>query len=275
MKLSVINCIQKYIENKWPNKYNFSHFNQKYELNILIKEILYILKTGISWRNYRGNIKWFSLYSHFSFFSKNNVFFECYKLLINKYYNNKKATKLKYQFTDTSFIQNMFGVNKIARNKYFKNKKVNKLSFWTDKDGIPISILVKKGNIHDLQFVNEHLNTLLIVTNTHKYKNNNRFKQYLMADKGYDSKKIRKQLSDFGYTVIIPYNKRNTKNINKINKLTNKFKKLYKKRIRVENIFCYIKKYRRINLRYEKNINIYISFLFLALCDYLQKKLII
>ncbi len=41
--------------------------------------------------------------------------------------------------------------------------------------------------------------------------------------------------------LIYPYNKRNTKNINKIKKLSNKEKQLLKKRLYIERINNYLK----------------------------------
>jgi hypothetical protein len=41
---------------------------------------------------------------------------------------------------------NKFSKNKISRNKFFKNK----LSLVTDVNGIPLSIFIDKGSVHDL-----------------------------------------------------------------------------------------------------------------------------
>ena len=65
----IINIISNYVKNLFPNKYNFTNKNQKYELPKIIREILYVLETGVSWRKYRGPLKWQSLYYHYNFFS--------------------------------------------------------------------------------------------------------------------------------------------------------------------------------------------------------------
>jgi len=95
---------------------------------------------------------------------------------------------------------------------------------------------------------------LLIKTNTRKYKNHNRFKQYFLADKGYDTKVNRKILKNEHYIPIIAYNKRNTNNPNKINKLTKFEKNKYKKRIIVENYFGWLKIYPKMSYFCEKTI---------------------
>ena len=66
--------------------------------------------------------------------------------------------------------------------------------------------------------------------NTKKYSNNNKYKQYLLADSGYDSKKIHKTLIEKGYIPIIRPNRRRTINKSKLRKLTLKQKRIYKHR---------------------------------------------
>jgi len=65
-----------------------------------------------------------------------------------------------------------------------------------------------------------------------------------MADAGYDSIKLRSKLNNIFYKSIIPFNKRNTKD--KIKTLTYEEKKLNKSRIKIENTFLFLKKYRRL-----------------------------
>ena len=40
------------------NSYNNNFPNQKYSIDLIINEIIYVLKTGISWRNIRSKIHW-------------------------------------------------------------------------------------------------------------------------------------------------------------------------------------------------------------------------
>jgi len=81
-----------------------------------------------------------------------------------------------------------------------------------------------------------------------------------MADAGYDSIKLRSKLNNIFYKSIIPFNKRNTKDKNKIKTLTNEEKKLYKSRI---TIF-----YRRFEIVYEKKFKNFLSLIYLSLIKY-------
>ena len=65
--------------------------------------------------------------------------------------------------------------------------------------------------------------------------------KYFICDKGYCSSKIRNILINKNILPIIPFNRRNTKDKNKINKLTKNEKNRYKKRIKIEHIFSNLK----------------------------------
>lgn len=263
--IDLISFIYNYIGEHFPNKYNFTYPNQKYNLKTIINDLMYVLKTGLSWRDYRGSINWHTLYHHFCFFRDNDIFKNVYIHMLNHYYKYNKTSKLKYQIVDSSFIQNQFGVDKIGRNKYFKNKKVTKLSIVTDVNGIPISVLLDKGNVHDSQFIEKHLNDFLIVTKTYEYRNFNKYKQYMLADAGYDSANVQNLLIQKGYVPIIAHNRRNTKDPSKIKKFNKLQKCKYKKRIIVENAFSWIKKNKRLLMRFDKLSTSYLSFVYLAL----------
>ena len=274
MKIDIIKYIENFVNFNYPKKYNFSYRTQKYSLSTIISELFYMLKSGVSYRDYRGPIKRSTLYFHLKFFRDNEIFQKIYISLLLIYFKKNKMGKLKYQIIDSSFIQNINGIDCIGRNKYFKNKKGTKISFIIDDKKIPISIVLDKGNVNDGQFIEKHLQNMLIDTNTKKFVNNNRYKQYFLGDKGYDSQKIRNILSEKGYIPLIDYNKRNTRDPKKIKKLNKKDKIKYKKRIKVENIFCYLKKNKRIRLREEKYCKSYLSFIYMGLIKFLLNKIV-
>ena len=97
--------------------YSKKHPNTKYTLNNILEDILYVLKTGISWRNIRSSINWKSTYFHFQRFVKHNIFKKFYLQLRSLYFTNNKTN---IQIIDSSFIMNKFGRNKVARNAFLK-----------------------------------------------------------------------------------------------------------------------------------------------------------
>ena len=246
------------------NSYTHTYHHQKYELRELLDDIIYVLKTGISWRNIRGNIRWQSLAYHFNKFCEANIFNKSYKKLLKIYKRNMKKADIIY-LTDTSFIKNNVGISNLGRNVYFKNKRCFKLSFLTDIHGIPMDILVDAGNLSEKEYLNKHIKYIL--------KNKSSKKTILMADKGYDSSFTRKTLIENNIYPIIPYNKRNTKDETKIKHLNDDDKKLYRKRIRIENLFSWIKKKKRISEINEKTTIAYLNFVYLASGIILSKRM--
>jgi hypothetical protein len=93
----------------------------------------------------------------------------------------------------------------------------------------------------------------IINCNTKKYQNHNRFKQYLLADSGYDSIENHRKLIMKGYVPLIVQNRRNIKNKKLIRKMNNKQKEIYKKRTIIENYHSWIKKFSKIKSLYERN----------------------
>jgi len=92
----------------------------------------------------------------------------------------------------------------------------------------------------------------------------------MLADKMYDTNEFRNSCTKANYKPIIDYNKRRTKDVKKIKRLTKKERKIYNKRIKVENRFCIFKKYRRIRIIYDSYLSTYSSFLYLAECLMIQ-----
>ena len=60
---------------------------------------------------------------------------------------------------------------------------------------------------------------------------------YFLADAGYDSNRLKDLLTNSGYRHLIVQNKRNTKNAELIKAFTKPERKIYRKRMVVENTF--------------------------------------
>lgn len=267
LKDIIIKLILK--NDKFKDRFTKYHPNGKYSLNNIIASILVILKSNISWSNKDltciNNINLKTLYWHFSDFVKNTIFKDCYIYLLKKYFKLSPIKKLKYQFVDSTFIPNKHCKNNIGRNKFYKGKKGCKISCITDSLGIPISVLIGKGSTYDTKFIDQHLNDFLIKIPIKK--------KYILADKAYDSKKVRRLFDKNNYNCIIDYNKRKTKDPAKIKYLSKNEKLIYKKRIRIENLFSWLKQNNRINKINETNLNTFTQFVYLAFCKIIFNRL--
>ena len=81
--------------------------------------------------------------------------------------------------------------------------------------------------------------------------------QVVLADRGYDSDELRRQIYKLGGVAIIPPRKNRKRKILYI-------KKIGKERYVVENLFQRLKRFRRINTRYDRLASTFMSFVFLA-----------
>ncbi len=189
------------------------------------------------------------------------IILNTYAQMLKKYFVKGKNNKLNYRYTDTSFIYSRNGGESVKYNKFFGRKKCCKVSFITDKYGVPFNISIYNGNINDSAILLDQLNSKNIID----IGENNGKKNYFFADSGYDSSKIRSKLKELNLIPIIPTNKRNTKDINKIIKLTKEEQKKYKKRIKIEHVFGQLKTERKILTRYDKNNNVFLNFIYLHL----------
>jgi len=79
----------------------------------------------------------------------------------------------------------------------------------------------------------------------------------LVADKGYDSRELREWLEERGTTPVIPPRKNR--------KVQYEYDKaIYKQRNVIERMFCRFKDWRRIAMRYERNIKNFLVVIALA-----------
>lgn len=108
----------------------------------------------------------------------------------------------------------------------------SKITICCDELMIPLHIRINQGNCSDMR-IGE-----MIVKEIECDE--------FVADKGYDSDKIRMILEDRNIQSTIPY-RRNRKDIKEIDKES------YKERNIIERFFLRIKKFRRIATRFEKN----------------------
>ena len=239
------------LKSSLKDSFNKMHSNAKYSLDLIISELLYFLKSGISWNFLRSPIKSKTLFWHFTRFVDNHIFLKLYnkirKVYIDKYIKDNCSLLI-----DSTNIPNKNGFNKIGRNKFYKNKYSTKISLMTDINGFPLSILFMKGNYHDNTVFDKHIKDAQMIISNKKLK--------VIADKAYSSHKNYKLLDDHNISHIIPP-RRNMK----LASSYNYNKDEYKKRIRIEHIFGRLKTYKRMNHRYDKFLSTFAEFVYFSL----------
>jgi len=124
IKEYIINTINsKQYKNIFYNKTS----NRKYDIDLLLDSIIYILKNGISYRafinmisiinNTNNDIKfpyYTTIYKFYNKLIKYNIINITYTKLVNKYINKNKCNKF---IMDSTFITNKLGIDYIGYNK--------------------------------------------------------------------------------------------------------------------------------------------------------------
>lgn len=254
----------------------FTHHNVKYNIEKLLEALLIILTTGISYRDVQQftPIHWNTIYSSlrerirpragYKFnvkLTKYNVLNNVFNKTINIYLDNMKTYNAHY-YTDTTFVCNKLGEDLVSNNPQIKKHKTSKISIISDDFNIPISISIDTGSKHDVSIIKEQLTDLhnkepLLFNSTN----------VLIADGAYDSNPLRElskklKLKD----VITNKNIRNCKDKEKLKTLTLSLyeKMLLRKRICVEHVINRFKKFKRINIRFDRYSKHFINFIYMG-----------
>jgi hypothetical protein len=183
----------------------------------------------------------------------------------------KKMFKSTISHIDGKIITNKYCQEKInlGRNIKYKSKNSINLQSITDNFGIPLGFSVLKGSDSEISNMINVLKEINIEDYNH-LKKSNKHKKYFTGDAGYDSSVNCSYLNNIGYTSLIWYNKRKTKNKNiiKKRKLTGHKKEKYKNRHIVENYFSWMDiKIPRLVRIYDKKIKNYMNMVYMATTD--------
>lgn len=260
-----------------PIKDNSYRRHVKYTLKDYVIGIIDVLRSSISWNNYSGHMNGNTLRKKHSEWCKLGIYELAYKNSFKKYMKTtRKTEELKYQSIDSTFVEDINGSTDAMYNAIYRRRKNEscpgiKITSITTSSGIPLNINLDSGNKYDSTLLPEAVNNLIINCNTKKYQNHNRYKQYMLADSGYDSNINNNLLVKKGYTTIIQ-NRRNIKNKHKLRYLSKKQKKIYKKRTIIENYHSWIKKFPKIKSLHERNINYFKGLLLIAISIIINRR---
>lgn len=245
--------------------------NVKYTTRDYVIGIIDVLKSNHSWNSYNGIINGNTLRKKHNEWAKLGIYNRLHKETLKKFLKEYgKTNELKYQSIDSTFIESKGNSKSATFSGIYKCKKGEaakgiKITSVVTTNGIPISVNLDGAHNYDSKLLPKAIDNRVINCNTKKYQNHNRYKQYLMADKGYDSKRNHKKLIKKGYKPLILQNVRNIKNEKLLRILNGSEKKVYKKRIKIENYHSWIKKFCKIKYLYETKIENYKGLLLLGI----------
>ena len=208
--------------------------------------ILYRMRVGCPWRDVPEAFgDWSAIYRRFNLWSKKGILMQLFAEL-------RQLADLEWEFIDGSIVkahQHATGARSEDKEAIGKSRGGNttKIHMAVDSCGLAIDFIVTGGEVHDSKAAIELLKQLPDA-------------EHVIADRGYDSEKIREQIREKKGVPNIP-RKRNSKIGNGDIDWC-----LYKYRHLVENVFARLKHYRSVATRYDKLARNYASTLALACC---------
>jgi transposase len=295
-----ISIIVQVIHEKFPKKSNKGR-NRVYSYEMILEDIFKVLRTGMQWNelNPSSGCSNKTIYDYFNRWRKVNLFEISYKRFMNGYYipNMYKGSKyLVNTFTDASLVKNVNGSNCVGPNSCDRGRKGTKLMVTVEEYGIPISYSSHPANFSDCILIDSVFNNRIIDIPKSKSK---KYPQRMICDKGFDSQTCREIIKKNNIIPIIPKRnkirkrkkhncacnctyKRNqpkkkkrkkTKN-NNPNYINGSNLEYYKRRYINEALFGWLDKYRRLIVRYDRHIQSYNEFTYLAFFKLAYTKMI-
>jgi transposase len=209
----------------------------------MVEAILFVLRTGIPWRDLPERFgKWSGVYTRWRRWTARGLWDQ----LLSAVARRARGTT---RFVDTTHIKlHQHGANPaggqaaqaIGRTKGGLNTK---LAAIVDSHGRAVALSLHAGPRHDVRTMDEHACLLRGRT--------------LVGDKGFDADGLRERIRYFRGRTCIP----RRKNCGG----SRPFRcQLYRRRHRIENFFCRIKRHRRISTRYDKLASTFLAFVQLA-----------
>jgi len=204
----------------------------------LIAGIFYLLKTGCQWEALPlcfGPAK--TVYHRFQELVAARAFQVIWKSVLVQY-DRVHGLCLHEQSIDTMHKKAPLGGDKTGISPVDRKKLGTKVGITVEEKGIPVGLIIAKGNRHDTQLFDSLIHNLQHQITQSK-------NHYLRTDKGFTSKKNRQKAISMNFTPVMPLKKPK-------NKPYPKPPIKDKKRWVVERTLSWLNRFRRIFVRYEK-----------------------
>jgi transposase len=204
----------------------------KRDLRLTVEGMLYRMRTGCPWRDLpKAFGGWSKVYKRFNAWSASGKWLKVFQTLVTD-------PDMEWVFIDGSYAkahQHSAGAASGGDEAIGKSRAGNtsKIHLAVDACGLPIALEITGGQVNDCTQAPALIAKLPTA-------------ETIIADKGYDSEKIRTQIEQQGAQVVIP-RKRNSMKGN-----ADLDRGLYRNRHLVENAFARLKHYRAVASRFDK-----------------------
>ena len=161
-----------------------------------------------------------------------------------------------------------------------RSKLGTKRHILTDKNGIPLSVIITPASTHDVKVVTNVIDNSIIkqpfVSSKPKEGISRRRWKYnhLCLDRAYSSKTIRQQIIKRGYVPHIPY-KRKRGQKKKENSSQKKYSSAKNKRWVIERTNSWHNRFRKLFIRYERKMENYLGLVQLSSSIIIYRKIIL
>lgn len=269
MKDKIFNLFKKYIleivDVKFPVKRK-----RKYSPAYFLQNFIYVLSEVVKWESLQKlypnekTYHWKTIYNEFVKWSNYDVFKEAFEKMISHTYCKiskiKKNKKLKL-FIDVTKITNKYGHDSIGINCEYTKKNVTALTIICDQNKLPLAakcIDINKTIYNNRKTFQHEIKNVQATIDEIPFKLKKYVKVDLIGDRGYITKQKFK-VFDRELPIVTPKRK-NQKTKNSHNERI-----LLRERHKVENMFAKLKSNNRIQIRRERKVKHYMSFIYIAM----------
>ena len=234
----------------------------------ILNGIFYQLKTGCQWRyipTYYGSKS--TIHEHFQRWLAEGVFSEIFHLSVEEY-DELKGIDWQWQMMDGSLVQAPVHGQKLCleeeglgRNPTDRGRSGSKIHLHVEQNGIPLGVVVVGANVHDSRLISPTIDADIVprpqVTQDRP--------QNLCLDKGYDYKRVEKELEQY---LLTPHIRRIGEE-----KILQDEKTHPARRWVVERTNAWLKGFRAIRTRYFRYTENYLAMLHFACALIIFRKL--
>jgi len=157
-----------------------------------------------------------------------------------------------------------------------RSKLGTKRHILTDKEGIPISVVISFASTHDVKLVLDVVDNAVIKRHisSSRTKDGRTRKQHLCLDKAYNSKPEEQEIVKRGYVLHLPYKRKRGEVRKETEKISNR-KKHPARRWVVERTNSWHNRFRKLFTRYEKKVENYLGLVQFSCCMIIYRKIIL
>ena len=216
------------------------------KLETIVAAVLHLLRAGCPWRDLPcGGVHWRTVYGYFVRWRDAGIWAEILAVLAERQVGRLRHIDSTYVRVNQSAANPPGGRSTQAMGPS-RGGLTTKIHALVDGRGRARKLLLSAGNLADITLVPE------MVGDLHKASCG-----ALVADKGYDSDALRCQLKAKGVFPCL--------SLNATRRAARPFHRgYYRRRHRVENFFCAMKRHRRVATRYDKLAASFLAFVSLA-----------